>query len=110
MPTPRVDAFRRALQRSYLDLVKQRLNPPVTPPDTAGGGGRGGGRGGRGGAGGLGDARGVLRGELRALDAQLKLAIPKANDRATRLHLEDMRTEIADILKGKTGSTDAGDQ
>jgi hypothetical protein len=109
MPTPKVDAFRRALQRSYLDLVKQRLNPPATPADTTGGG-RGGGRGGRGGGGGLGDARGVLRGELRALDAQLKLAIPKATDRATRLHLEDMRTEIADILKGKTASSDEGDQ
>jgi hypothetical protein len=108
-PAPKVDAFRRALQRSYMDLVKTRLNPPTAPADTAGGGGRGGGRGGRGGAGGLGDARGVLRGELRALDQLLKLAIPKATDRATRLHLEDMRTEIDGILKGKVGSTDSVD-
>lgn len=108
--TPRVDAFRRALQRSYLETVKQRLNPPAPAPAAAPAGG-GGGRGGRGGgAGGLGDARGVLRGELRALDAQLKLAIPKAADRATRLHMEDLRTEIADILKGKTGAEGDVDQ
>jgi hypothetical protein len=109
--TPKVDAFRRALQRSYLDLVKQRLNPPAPAADAGGRGGGGGGRGGRGGgAGGLGDARGVLRGELRALDAQLKLAIPKAADRATRLHMEDLRSEIADILKGKTGAEGDVDQ
>ena len=108
--TPKVDAFRRALQRAYLDAVKQKLNPPTVAPDTAGRGGGGGGRGGRGGGANLGDARGVLRGELRALDAQLKLAIPKAADRATKLHLEDMRTEIDAIMKGKVGSSDVGDQ
>ncbi|HYV96006.1 MAG TPA: zinc-dependent metalloprotease [Gemmatimonadaceae bacterium] len=103
-PTPKVDAFRRALQRSYLETVKSRLNPPAADSAAGGRGGGGGGRGGRGGGrGGLGDARGVLRGELRQLDAQLKLAIPKASDKATKLHFEDLRTEIADILKGKLG-------
>jgi hypothetical protein len=106
MPAPKVDAFRRELQRRYLDVVRQRLNPPAAAADTAGGG-RGGGRGGRGG-GGLGDARGVLRGELRALDVQLKAALPKVSDRATRLHIEDARTEIADILKGRSGAGDEG--
>lgn len=112
MPTPKVDAFRRSLQRAYLDVVRSRLNPPAAAADT--GAGRGGGRGGRGGrGGGLGDARGVLRGELRVLDAQLVAALKKPNlDRATRLHLEDARTEIGDILKGKTGGGegDAADE
>jgi len=101
-PVPKIDAYRRSLQRAYLETVKQRLNPPAAPADSAGGG-RGGGRGGRGGGGGLGDARGALRGQLRTLDAQLKVALGKATDRATRLHIEDARTEISDILKGKTG-------
>lgn len=112
MPQPKVDAYRRALQRAYLDVVRSRINPPATPADTTGRGG-GGGRGGRGGrGGGTGDARGVLRGELRILDAELAKAIPKAADRATRLHLEDARTEIADILKGKTsgGEGDSADE
>jgi hypothetical protein len=94
--TVRVDAYRRALQRSYLNTVRSRLTPPAAGAAPAGGG-----RGGRGGgAGGNTDVRGVLRGELRALDEQLAAALRKAADRATRLHLEDARTEIADILKG----------
>jgi len=40
----------------------------------------------------------VIRGELRDLDAALKVALPKAADRATRLHLQDARDQIARIL------------
>jgi hypothetical protein len=86
-----VDAFRRALQRSYLNTMRARLNPP---PAAAGAGGRGGG-----GSSNT-DVRGALRAELNTLDAQLRSAIAKTSDRATRAHLEDCRTEIANILKG----------
>jgi len=89
--TVTVDAFRRALQRNYLNTMRSRLNPP---PPAAGAGGRGGG-----GSSNT-DVRGALRAELNTLDAQLRSAIAKTSDRATRAHLEDCRTEIADILKG----------
>ena len=103
----RVDAYRRALQRSYLNTVRSRIAPPAAPAGAPAGGG--GGRGGRGGGvGGNTDVRGVLRGELRALDAQIVQALRRTTDRASRLHLEDARTEIADILKGKTGEGEVG--
>jgi hypothetical protein len=95
--TVRVDAYRRALQRSYLNTVRARIAPPAAPAGAPPAGG--GGRGGRGGGGGNTDVRGVLRGELRTLDDQLAAALRRTTDRATRLHLEDARTEIADILK-----------
>ena len=44
------------------------------------------------------DAGALLAGELKALDAQIRAAIPRAADRTTRLHLEAVRTQIARIL------------
>src|SRR5690606_3000004 len=82
-----IDAFRRNLQRAYLDTVDGKLNPPPrpataaaqrTPP---------------------GDALALLRGDLRALDTELRAALPRAADRTTRLHLEDARVRIARILE-----------
>ncbi|MEI6667714.1 MAG: zinc-dependent metalloprotease [Acidobacteriota bacterium] len=75
-----VEASRRALQRSYLDLMYDKLNGRTPATD---------------------DARGVIRGELRALAAQLTTATAKATDRATRLHLEDARDQIAKALDPK---------
>ncbi|HEX3157279.1 MAG TPA: zinc-dependent metalloprotease [Gemmatimonadaceae bacterium] len=90
-----VDAFRRALQRSYLQVVDQKLNPTPNVPrlvQTAGftamtTAPRP-----------LSDVRPLLRGELAELDAQLRAAIPRARDRTTRLHLQDARAEIVRIL------------
>ena len=42
--------------------------------------------------------RALLRGELRALRAQIVAAMPPATDRASRLHLEDARDRIDEIL------------
>jgi hypothetical protein len=39
-----------------------------------------------------------LKGELRSLRTQVVAAIPAATDRATRLHLEDSRDSIDEIL------------
>ncbi len=92
-----IDVYRRNLQRAYLDIMNTKLNPPTPAPaaPAAGGGGR------AGGAGPVGtppDARALIRGELRDLDGQIRAAMPKAANRMTRLHLEDMRNEIARIL------------
>ena len=76
-PAVRIDAWRRNVQRVYLDLIDERLNGRLA----AGG-----------------DARPFLRGELRALDRTTGAALARAADRATRLHLEDVRDTIARTL------------
>ena len=86
-PAVRIDAWRRNVQRVYLDLIDERLNGRLA----AGG-----------------DARPFLRGELRALDRTAGAAAARAADRATRLHLEDVRDTIARTLdppvQASTGS------
>ena len=86
-----VDPFRRNLQRSYIDLIGNRLAPP--PNASAFGlqifvGRRVGST----------DARALLRGELIDLDAQLRAALPRAADRETRFHILDARDQIDRIL------------
>lgn len=78
--TIRIDAFRRNLQRTYLDLMHDKLNgrTPVTD-----------------------DQRPLIRGELKALNTEIGHAIVRATDRAVRLHLEDARDMIAKILDPK---------
>jgi len=79
-PAVSIDASRRALQRSYVDLLYDKLNGRAPATD---------------------DARGVIRGELRALSAQIAAAMPKSANRSTQLHLEDARDQIAKALDPK---------
>jgi uncharacterized protein DUF4953/uncharacterized protein DUF5117/uncharacterized protein DUF5118 len=76
-PTRPTDQFRRNVQIVYLDTFDNRLNGgPV--PDPA--------------------VRALLRGELRALRAQIGMAVAATTDRASRLHFEDARDRIDEIL------------
>ncbi|MEO8096811.1 MAG: zinc-dependent metalloprotease [Acidobacteriota bacterium] len=79
-PRVKIDAFRRNLQRSYLDLIATRLNGNGRATD---------------------DQRPMLRGELQAISANARTAAARAVDRETRLHLQDLRSEIAKILDPK---------
>jgi hypothetical protein len=45
------------------------------------------------------DVRAAFRSELRALDAAIQRALPRAADRMARAHLEDARDQIRDILE-----------
>ncbi len=110
-PVVKVDAYRRNLQRAYLDLINNKLNsaPPALPPGlpagfaaqfvTSG------------------DERPFHRAELRALTASINSALARTKDRATRAHLEGSRDQIAKILNpafaggsvGGTGSRTALD-
>jgi hypothetical protein len=76
-PARPIDSFRRNTQRAYLETVDNRLNGGAEPPP---------------------EVRGLLRGELRALRAQVVAAIPAVTDRASRLHLEDVRDQVDEIL------------
>jgi hypothetical protein len=72
-----VDAYRRNLQREYIDLLADRVNGRNAAAD---------------------DARAFFRGELKTLDADVKSVAARATDRATRLHLDDIQTQIARAL------------
>ncbi|HET9219435.1 MAG TPA: zinc-dependent metalloprotease [Terriglobia bacterium] len=76
-PSAAIDAYRRNTQRIYLDTIDNRLNGPTEPSP---------------------EVRALFKGELRTLRGQLVAAIPSATDRATRLHLEDSRDAIDEIL------------
>ena len=72
-----IDAYRRNVQRTYLDLIDDRLNGRSPAED---------------------DARPFLRGELRALDRSIAAALAQVSDRVTRLHLEDVQDQIVKTL------------
>jgi len=73
-------ATRRGLQRAYVELMNEKLNGRAPVAD---------------------DSRAFIRGELKALSAQIAAALPGTADRATRLHLEDARDQIAKALDPK---------
>jgi hypothetical protein len=74
---PRVDAYRRNLQRAYVETLADRINGPQAAVN---------------------DARAFFRGELKTLDSDLQTALNRTTDRATRLHIEDVRSQIARAL------------
>ena len=49
------------------------------------------------------DIRPFVRGELQALDAAIARALDRGPDRVTRLHLEDARARIDEILETDDG-------
>jgi len=91
-PSIAIDAYRRNLQRSYLDIANTKLNanPQAAPQGVPAG---------------LtalfvssGDEREFYRAELRALNAQIAKSLPRVTDRPTRVHLEAVRDQIGRIL------------
>jgi hypothetical protein len=73
----KVDAYRRNLQRAYVETLSERINGRQAAAN---------------------DARAFFRGELRTLDRDVQANLARVTDRATRLHLEDVRTQIARAL------------
>ncbi|MGB7201188.1 MAG: zinc-dependent metalloprotease [Pyrinomonadaceae bacterium] len=101
-PRVTVDAYRRNLQRSYLDIANTKINgaaqtaPQGLPPGFAA----------------LfvtsGDERAFYRAELRAISAAAGAAATRASDKATRYHLEAVRDQVSKILNpegGRAGAT-----
>jgi hypothetical protein len=89
---PRVDVYRRTLQRAYLEAAERAINPPTPPPSAtpaqqaAATAAR------------LSDARALLRGELAEIRRLAQTAANRTNDPLSRLHLRDIDMEIARIL------------
>lgn len=98
-PKVTVDAYRRNLQRSYLDIANTKINgsaqaaPQGLPPGfaamfiTSG------------------DERAFYRAELRAISAAAASAAARATDKATKYHLEGVRDHIGKILDPDAGAT-----
>ncbi len=94
-PQVKIDAYRRNLQRAYLDLVNTKLNgPAVTPPANLPAGLTGM-------FASSGDEKPFYRAELRALNTAVGAASAKATDRSTKAHLDGVRDQIAKILDPK---------
>jgi hypothetical protein len=92
-PQAPIDAYRRQLQRNYLDLVNTKINstavtlpiglPPIAIFASSG------------------DEKPFYRAELRALSTSIAAALARTKDRTTRVHLEGARDQIARILDPK---------
>jgi hypothetical protein len=81
----RIDGFRRNLQREYLVVLDDKLNPhdrfgAPAPGES--------------------DVRALARGELETLLAEVRRAVPRATDHLTRVHLEEVAVEIDRSLRG----------
>ncbi len=87
-----IDAYRRALQNSYLSIIDRKLNPP---PDS-----------GQANRAFFGrrpeplsdDGKNQLRGQLITLRAEVRRAVPRAATAETRFHLEGVSHRIDEIL------------
>jgi len=90
-----IDAYRRRLQRVYLETMGAKINPPAPNPAFAAFGG--GGPSARAQA----DYRGLLRAEMLDLSRELASAAGRTSDRATRAHIEDARDLIGKMLDPK---------
>ena len=87
-PATPIGIYRRNLHRSYLDTVDTRLNGTTPPSD---------------------EVRALLRGELRALDAEIRKALPLVTDEVSKRHLLDARDQIAQTLDPRAMRTRAPD-
>lgn len=87
---PRVDAYRRNLQRSFLAAVDSRLHPTEQELSRANNPAR---------APAASDVRGAMRAELEDLDRLAEQALTRTRDPMTRIHLRDVRREIDRILE-----------
>jgi hypothetical protein len=72
-----VDAYRRNLQRAYVETLSNRINGAQSQSD---------------------DVRAFFRGELKTLDTDLTSAATRALDRESMLHFQDLHIQIARAL------------
>ena len=101
-PQVKIDAYRRNLQRAYLDLANNKINgnatvlpaglPPGFPVAFFASSG---------------DEKEFYRAELRSLNTSVVSALGRATDREAKAHLEAARDQIAKILDPKFGPASA---
>jgi hypothetical protein len=99
-PQVKIDAYRRNLQRAWLDQANTKINsnpviPVGLPPELAAI------------LASSGDEKPFYRAELRNLNRAISAVLTKPMDRETRVHLEGTRDQIARILDPKFNQTAA---
>ena len=82
------DAFRRNVQRLYLDVIGRRLNSDDAVWN---------------------DLRSFLRGQFRTLDTEIQSSIDRAADEATLFHLQDVRDQITELLDPNSSESSGGE-
>ncbi|WP_439882486.1 zinc-dependent metalloprotease [Pontibacter sp. MBLB2868] len=93
-----IDTYRRNLQRGYLERMAYLMTDQEKNANTSG-------RSGRGSTQvdvSQSDIRPVVRGELIALQSQIRASLPKAKDTMTKYHLQDALVRIDTILNPKS--------
>jgi len=90
-PAVNIDAYRRQLQRNYLELANTKINGPSISFFVTSG-----------------DEKPFYRAELRSLDTAISAALGKTMDRETRAHLQGSRDQIARILDPKFSQGNTG--
>ena len=90
-----IDAYRRRLQRAYLEAMAAKINPAPPNPALAAFGLAGPS------ARALADFRGLLRAEMSDLSREMTTALTRTTDRTTRAHLDDARDQIKKMLDPK---------
>jgi hypothetical protein len=88
----KVDTFRRNLQRAYVELIDSRVNQATAAPALGAAGGP---------TVATDEVRPLLRGELKSLNQTISVALGRSADRETRLHLGDIKDQIARALDPK---------
>ncbi len=86
-PAPKIDIFRRNLQRSYLTAMDGRINGYSATKT---------------------DLKLLVKAELKALAKQIDAAMPKTKDKLTSLHLAQTREDIGKILADKFSKDSGG--
>jgi hypothetical protein len=90
--SPRIDVYRRNLQRAYIEAADRTINPPALPATATAA------QQAQAAAARNSDARALLRGELVELQRAVQNATNRTGDAMTRLHLRDINLEITRIL------------
>jgi hypothetical protein len=98
-PQVKIDAYRRNLQRAYLDLLDTKLNVPPRPVTAAAAA--------AGAVTSSGDEQPLYRAELRDLNTAIAAALVRTSDKETKAHLQGARDQIARILDPKFETTRA---
>jgi hypothetical protein len=83
----RIDAYRRNLQRAYVETLALRVNGRAAAAD---------------------DARALFRAELSTLDGEIRSVLSRAADPMTAAHLADVRVVIARALDPTVRDAPAG--
>ncbi|HWC54124.1 MAG TPA: zinc-dependent metalloprotease, partial [Chitinophagaceae bacterium] len=96
-----IDVYRRNLQKSYVDILINLLNPPATMNVNLGGGGRGGAPATPSLNPNSSDIKSLVRAHLTALKAEATAAAATISDPMSKYHLQDIVKRIDNALNPK---------